>query len=58
MIIETAYPYGFINVDSANNILNEDALIPEYPSTPEGQRNYMIDLVKATIRVGSEGVIY
>ena len=58
MVVETAYPYGFVNVDSANNILNQEAVSPEYPATPEGQLKYMKDLTQEVIQGGGEGLIY
>ena len=58
MVVETAYPYTFHNADSAGNILGEDALIPDYPATPEGQLKYMTDLTKLVLEGGGEGVIY
>lgn len=58
MIVETAYPYGFNNVDGASNILGEDALIEDYPGTPEGQLKFMQKLTEVAIDGGAEGVIY
>lgn len=58
MIVETAYPYGFANVDSAGNILGEDALIPGFSATPQGQLDYMNKLVEVTLKGGGEGIIY
>ena len=58
MVVETAYPYSLVASDAANNILMQDALIPDYPATKEGQLNYMLDLTKKTIEGGGEGVIY
>lgn len=58
MIVETAYPYGFDNVDSASNILGEDALVPDYPATPAGQFEYMKKLTEVTLKGGGDGVIY
>lgn len=58
MVVETAYPYSLVASDEANNILMQDALIPNYPATKEGQLNYMLDLTKKTIEGGGEGVIY
>lgn len=58
MIVETAYPYGFDNIDQASNILGQDAIIEGYPATPQGQLDFMIDLTKITIEGGGEGVIY
>lgn len=58
MIVETAYPYGFADVDSAGNILGQDALVKGYPATPQGQLNYMNKLVEVIIKGGGQGVIY
>lgn len=58
MIVETAYPYGFTNVDGASNILGKDALIEGYPGTPEGQLNFMRKLTEVAISGGAEGIIY
>ena len=58
MIVETAYPFTLENADPAGNILGEDALIPAYPATPQGQLNYLTDLTKSVIAGGGEGVIY
>ena len=58
MVVETAYPYSFVNVDSANNILGEDAVIDGYPATPAGQRDFMIALTREVVDGGGEGLIY
>lgn len=58
MIIETAYPQTLENADAAGNILGEEAVLPEFPATPEGQLNYLIQLTKNTLAGGGEGVIY
>ncbi len=58
MIVETAYPYSFISVDNANNILDQQTLIEGYEATPEGQLKYLIDLTNQVIAGGGEGVIY
>ncbi|WP_159799714.1 glycosyl hydrolase 53 family protein [Flavobacterium sp. MK4S-17] len=58
MIVETAYAYTMSNVDKAGNILNEKALIDDYPATPKGQKEYMIELVKLTLQGGGSGVVY
>ncbi len=58
MIVETSYPYTLKNIDNANNILDEKALIEGYPATPEGQRKYMVDLTKITLKSGGRGVVY
>lgn len=58
IIVETSYPYTMENIDKANNILDQKALLEGYPATPEGQRKYMIDLTKITLKGGGRGVIY
>ena len=58
IIVETSYPYTMNNVDKANNILDKKALIEGYPASPEGQKKYMTDLVKLTLKGGGSGVIY
>lgn len=58
MIVETSYPYTMNEVDKAGNILNEKALIEGYPATPQGQKDYMLELVKLTIKGGGSGVVY
>lgn len=58
MIVETAYPYTLTNVDSANNILNEDALVSGYPASQQGQLNYLNSLKDIVENSGGKGVIY
>lgn len=58
MVVETSYPYTLEEADSANNVLGQDALISGYPASPEGQLQYMTDLVKQVKQGGGEGVIY
>jgi arabinogalactan endo-1,4-beta-galactosidase len=58
MVVETAYPFTLINADSANNILNDSALIDGYPATQEGQLNYLNQLKTVVKDAGGEGVIY
>jgi arabinogalactan endo-1,4-beta-galactosidase len=58
MVVETAYPFTLTNADSANNILNDSALIGGYPATQEGQLNYLNQLKTVVKNAGGEGVIY
>ena len=58
MIVETGYPHSFNNVDNANIILGQDSVIPGYPGTPQGQKDFMIKLTNVLIQGGGEGVIY
>ena len=58
MVVETAYPHTLANADPANNILDDKALVPGYPATPAGQKQYMIDLIKLVIQGGGAGLVY
>lgn len=58
MIVETAYPFTLENNDSANNILDSNALISGYPASEEGQLNYLVELKNIVQDAGGEGLIY
>jgi len=58
IVVETAYPFTNENADSSGNLLGPDTLIPEYPATPQGQLNYLVDLTKLTVANGGSGVVY
>ena len=58
MIVETAYPFTLINADSANNIIGENALIPGYPASQQGQLDYLNDLKTKISESGGQGIIY
>lgn len=58
MIVETAYPFVLDNNDSANNILNESALIDGYPASQQGQLDYLKTLKAKIEEAGGEGLIY
>jgi arabinogalactan endo-1,4-beta-galactosidase len=56
LIAETAYPFTLDSNDSTGNILGlESQLIPAYPATPEGQKNYLLAL-KSTIKETQNGI--
>jgi arabinogalactan endo-1,4-beta-galactosidase len=58
IVVETGYPFTLAGADTASNLLGEDALVPGYPATPEGQRRFMVDLTQLTIDAGGIGVVY
>ena len=58
MIVETAYPFTLENVDAAGNILGEDALIPGYQATEQGQLDYLNKLKEVVKNSGGEGLVY
>lgn len=58
IVVETGYPFTLEGADTAKNLLGEDALLPGYPATPDGQHRYMVDLTQLTIDAGGIGVVY
>lgn len=58
MVVETAYPFTMDNADSANNILDNEALISGYPATQQGQLDYLNELKKNIEHAGGEGLVY
>ncbi len=58
ILVETAYPFTNANADAAPNLLGPDTLIAEYPATPQGQRQYLIDLTQLVIDNGGIGTVY
>lgn len=58
MIVETAYPFTMENADSANNILDNDALVSGYPASQEGQLGYLHQLQSIVENAGGEGIVY
>ena len=58
IVVETGYPFTLEGADTANNLLGNDALIPGYAATPQGQRQFMVELTQLTIDAGGIGVVY
>ena len=58
MVVETAYPFTMENVDGANNILGNDALISGYPASQQGQLDYLNKLRDVIKESGGAGLIY
>src|SRR5690606_9375315 len=58
MVVETAYPWGFVDIDNASNILGPDSLLEGYPATPQGQLQYLQDLKHVVSQAGGIGVIF
>ena len=53
MIAETAYPFTLSWNDNTNNIVGyESQILPEYPATPDGQKNYLLKLNEIMKGVG------
>jgi len=58
MIVETAYPWTLDEADDLPNILGPASIVPGYPATPAGQKQYLIDLTQTVIDNGGLGVVY
>jgi arabinogalactan endo-1,4-beta-galactosidase len=59
LIAEAAYPWTFDSAgDSAGNIVNSKSLEDGYLATPDGQRQFMIDLTQTVLANGGIGVVY
>ena len=58
MVVETAYPWTTGNTDSYGNIYGPEGLVVGYPASPEGQRDYMVELVQQVVDGGGAGVFY
>ena len=58
MIVETAYPFTLQNNDSANNILDSQSLLVDYPATQQGQLDYLIELKQLLQNSGGSGLVY
>ena len=58
MIVETAYPYTLTNIDNANNILDSQGLIENYPATEQGQLDYLLELKQVIQNSGGSGIVY
>jgi arabinogalactan endo-1,4-beta-galactosidase len=57
MLVETAYPWGTDPAGVHSN-LDAKALLPGYPATPEGQKKFLVDLTRAVLAAGGDGVNY
>jgi len=59
IVVEVSYPFTLSNAgDKAPNLLGEDSLHRGYPASYEGQRRFMNDVARMTLRVGGVGVVY
>lgn len=55
LVVETAYPWTTGGSAAAAGLAN-DNVTPGYPATPEGQKNFLIDLGQTVISNGGVGV--
>lgn len=58
MVVEAGYPFTLENADAANNLYDTTSQLPGYSISPSEQKRFMIDMTKAVISGGGEGVIY
>lgn len=59
MIMETCYPWTTGYADAYNNIISPEKIITSrYPSTPEGQYDYLVKLTQEIIDAGGSGIFY
>lgn len=58
IVVETAYPFTGDNADTSPNLLGADTLVPGYPATPKGQRDYLVDLTQTIVDSGGIGTVY
>ena len=59
MIAETAYPWTMAGMsESAGNIPNDEFVEDAYPATPDGQRQFLIDLTQTVLASGGVGIVY
>jgi arabinogalactan endo-1,4-beta-galactosidase len=58
MVMETAYPWSSGNADSYTNTYNATKLAPGFPSTVDGQYNYLLALTQKIIDGGGKGIFY
>ncbi len=58
MIVELAYSWTTTNGDGYGNIMSNQAAMPDYPMTPQGQLKYLTDFTQTVITNGSTGVMY
>lgn len=58
MLLETAYPFTTANNDNYSNIYYNQDILPGFPYTVEGQRDFMIDITQKMMDAGAIGVFY
>jgi arabinogalactan endo-1,4-beta-galactosidase len=58
MVLETAYAFTSENNDGYNNIFGGQSPIAKYAYSPEGQKQFLIDLTQNLIDAGASGIMY
>lgn len=53
IIAETSYPFTFEWNDFTNNIIgSQDQILPQYPATPQGQKDYLAKIKEISMQYG------
>lgn len=58
MVVETGYPWIIDNFDNADNVMWKEAVLPQFPATPNGQLDYLLALSKNIKAAGGIGLLY
>ncbi|KAF0201799.1 MAG: arabinogalactan endo-1 [Bacteroidetes bacterium] len=58
MLLETAYPFTTANNDNYSNLYYNQPPLAGFPYTPQGQRDFMIDITQKMMDAGAIGVFY
>lgn len=58
LIMETAFPWTREGADDYHNIMGSADSLDQYPVSPQGQADFMTDLVQQVIDAGGSGVFY
>jgi len=58
ILVETAYPWTGDNADGYNNIFSGGDSVQGYSVSPQGQQQYLEDLVQAVLDGGGSGIHY
>jgi arabinogalactan endo-1,4-beta-galactosidase len=58
MVVETGYVWTLNWKDDYPNTLGKDSLFPGYPASPNGQKKFLQDVVRAVLTNGGDGVLY
>lgn len=58
MLVEVAYPWTHEPFLADSHLLGTDAVLVDYPATPQGQRDFLIDITRTVRSSGGTGVIY
>lgn len=59
MVFETGFSWNNLEgADNYNNFLGGNGNVLDYPASPEGQRDFLLDLTRTVCQSGGTGVLY